>query len=88
LTRLARPGGNVTGFTLIEFEIIGKWLELLREMAPRISRARLLFNPATAPFFESWLRDLGATSVIPTELNRLRCTIHPALPIADSRAES
>jgi putative ABC transport system substrate-binding protein len=32
---LARPGGNITGFALIEFEIIGKWLELLKEMAPR-----------------------------------------------------
>jgi putative ABC transport system substrate-binding protein len=68
VTSLARPGGNVTGFTLIEFEIIGKWLELLREMAPQISRARLLFNPATGPFFETWLRDLVATSAIPTEL--------------------
>jgi putative ABC transport system substrate-binding protein len=68
VTSLAHPGGNVTGFTLIEFEIIGKWLELLKEMAPRISRARLLFNPVTGPFFETWLRELGATSVIPTEL--------------------
>jgi putative ABC transport system substrate-binding protein len=68
VTSLARPGGNVTGFTLIEFEIIGKWLELLREMAPQISHARLLFNPATGPFFETWLRDLGATSAMPTEL--------------------
>jgi putative ABC transport system substrate-binding protein len=68
VTSLAHPGGNVTGFTLIEFEIIGKWLELLKEMAPRISRARLLFNPVTGPFFEIWLRELGATSVIPTEL--------------------
>ena len=32
---LARPGGNITGFALIEFKIIGKWLELLKEMAPR-----------------------------------------------------
>ena len=68
VTSLAHPGGNVTGFTLIEFEIIGKWLELLKEMAPRISRARLLFNPVTGPFFETWLRKLGATSLIPTEL--------------------
>jgi putative ABC transport system substrate-binding protein len=68
VTSLAHPGGNVTGFTLIEFEIIGKWLELLKEMAPRISRARLLFNPVTGPYFETWLRELGATSVIPTEL--------------------
>jgi putative tryptophan/tyrosine transport system substrate-binding protein len=65
---LARPGGNITGFALIEFEIIGKWLELLKEMAPRISRAKLLFNPVTAPFFVVWLREHGAVSVASIEL--------------------
>ena len=65
---LARPGGNITGFALIEFEIIGKWLELLKEMAPRMSRAKLLFNPVTAPFFVVWLREHGAVSVASIEL--------------------
>jgi len=65
---LARPGGNITGFALIEFEIIGKWLELLKEMAPRISRAKLLFNPVTAPFFVVWLREHAAVSVASIEL--------------------
>jgi putative tryptophan/tyrosine transport system substrate-binding protein len=65
---LARPGGNITGFALIEFEIIGKWLELLKEMAPRISRAKLLFNPVTAPFFVIWLREHTAVSVASIEL--------------------
>jgi len=68
VTSLAHPGGNMTGFTLIEFEIIGKWLELLKEMAPRISRAKLLFNPVTAPFFVTWLREHGAVSVASIEL--------------------
>jgi putative tryptophan/tyrosine transport system substrate-binding protein len=65
---LARPGGNITGFALIEFEIIGKWLELLKEVAPRISRAKLLFNPVTAPFFVNWLREHGPVSVASIEL--------------------
>jgi ABC-type uncharacterized transport system substrate-binding protein len=68
VTSLARPGGNITGFTLIEFEIVGKWLELLKEMAPRTSRAKLLFNPVTAPFFVVWLRDIAAVSVASIEL--------------------
>ena len=68
VTSLAHPGGNITGFTLIEFEIIGKWLQLLKEMAPRISRAKLLFNPVTAPFFIVWLRKLGAVSVASIEV--------------------
>jgi len=48
--------------------MIGKWLELLKEMAPRVNRAKLLFNPMTAPFFVVWLRELGALSVASIEL--------------------
>ena len=44
---LARPGGNVTGFALFEFGISVKWLELLREIGPRLARAAVLRDPAT-----------------------------------------
>ncbi len=47
-----RPGGNVTGFTNIEVSQSGKWLELLKEFAPRVARVAFLFNPATAPYAE------------------------------------
>jgi putative ABC transport system substrate-binding protein len=47
---MAHPAGNITGFTLIEFEMVGKWMELLKEMAPGIRRTTLLFNPVTAPY--------------------------------------
>lgn len=53
---LARPNGNATGFTIMEPTIAGKWLELLREIVPRVERAALLFNPETAPFAESYMR--------------------------------
>jgi putative ABC transport system substrate-binding protein len=43
---LARPGGNVTGFTTYEYGLSGKWLELLKEIAPGVSRAAVLRNPA------------------------------------------
>ena len=46
---LARPGGNVTGFTNSDASMSVKWLEFLREMAPRATRIGVLFNPATAP---------------------------------------
>jgi ABC-type uncharacterized transport system substrate-binding protein len=52
----ARPGGNVTGFTVMEPELAGKWLELLREIAPRTKRVALLFNPTTAPYYEYYLK--------------------------------
>ncbi len=45
---LARPGGNVTGFTLFEYSISGKWLELLKQVAPRISQAAILRDAALA----------------------------------------
>ena len=46
---LARPGGNATGFTLFEYGMSGKWLELLKEIAPRVTRAAVLRDPASAP---------------------------------------
>jgi putative ABC transport system substrate-binding protein len=52
---LPRPGGNVTGFVTIEASMAGKWLELLKEIAPRLERAAFLYNPATAPFAEIYL---------------------------------
>ena len=44
---LARPGGNTTGFTVFEFGIGGKWLELLKEIAPRVTRAAVLRDSAS-----------------------------------------
>jgi ABC-type uncharacterized transport system substrate-binding protein len=45
---LARPGGNATGFTTYEYGMSGKWLELLKEIAPRMARAAVLRDPAIA----------------------------------------
>jgi putative ABC transport system substrate-binding protein len=50
-----RPGGNVTGFINVEPTMAGKWLELLKEIAPRVNRVAFLFNPAAAPFAEYFL---------------------------------
>jgi putative ABC transport system substrate-binding protein len=45
---LARPGGNVTGFTALEYAVSGKWLELLKEIAPRVTRVAVLRDSAIA----------------------------------------
>ena len=50
-----RPGGNATGFTVAEGSMAGKWVELLKEVAPRVTRIAILFNPTTAPFAEMYL---------------------------------
>jgi putative tryptophan/tyrosine transport system substrate-binding protein len=47
---MASPSGNVTGFSTFEVSIAGKWLQLLKEIAPGVARATFMFNPATAPY--------------------------------------
>jgi putative ABC transport system substrate-binding protein len=58
----ARPGGNVTGFIFTEPTMAGKWLELLKGIAPRIARVGMLFNPVSAPYAEYWLNPLKAAA--------------------------
>jgi putative ABC transport system substrate-binding protein len=58
----ARPGGNATGLTNIEPTMAGKWVELLKEIAPRTVRAAFLFNPATATFAEYYLSPFKAAA--------------------------
>ena len=53
---LARPGGNLTGVLLFEASICTKWLSMLKEMAPRLTRAALVLNPKTAPYYQFYLR--------------------------------
>ena len=62
---LARPGGNITGFIYVEFPMLGKWLELLKEMVPSVRRAALLFNPETTPYYPVWLREFKALPQTP-----------------------
>jgi putative ABC transport system substrate-binding protein len=59
---LPRPGGNVTGFTNFESTMAAKWLELLKEVAPRSDRVAFLFNPTTGPHFEYFLKPLKAAA--------------------------
>jgi putative tryptophan/tyrosine transport system substrate-binding protein len=60
---LARPGGNVTGFTAFESTMGPKWLELLKEASPDLEHVGLLFNPRTAPHVESlFLRSIQAAA--------------------------
>jgi putative tryptophan/tyrosine transport system substrate-binding protein len=47
---LPLPGGNLTGFTNFEFEMGGKWLQLLKEIMPQLTRVTVLFHPRTAPY--------------------------------------
>lgn len=59
---LRRPGGNVTGFNVSDPTLAGKLLELLKEIAPRVARVAMLFNPATATYAEYWLNPFKAAA--------------------------
>jgi putative ABC transport system substrate-binding protein len=53
---LTKPGGNATGFSAYEFSIGGKWLELLKEISPRLKRVAVMFNPDTSPQSKFFMR--------------------------------
>ena len=59
---LPRPGGNVTGFTPIVGSLGGKWVELLKQIAPSVGRISMVFNPPTATFVESYLDPFKAAA--------------------------
>ena len=59
---LAHPGGNLTGFTSFEFSIGTKWLEVLKQTAPHVTRVALVFNPHSAPFADLFVRPVEAAA--------------------------
>jgi putative ABC transport system substrate-binding protein len=61
---LARPGGNATGFTMFEYGMSGKWLELLKELAPRMTRAAVFRDPSIA----SGIGQFGAAQAVAPSL--------------------
>jgi putative ABC transport system substrate-binding protein len=84
VSSLSRPGGNITGFTFVDPQLIGKWTSLIKDAAPGVNRAALLHNPETAPFYDNWLRELAtaprsvAMEVVPAAVetvNDLQTTI-------------
>jgi putative ABC transport system substrate-binding protein len=72
----ARPGGNFTGFSNFVPSLAGKWVELLKELAPRVERIALLYKPETAPFAGSYLTESGVAA------KSLGVTVIP-LPVRD-----
>jgi putative tryptophan/tyrosine transport system substrate-binding protein len=57
---LSHPAGNFTGFTFINPELIGKWMELLKSMSPGITAAAVLFNPETTPTYDKWVQEIAS----------------------------
>jgi putative ABC transport system substrate-binding protein len=67
---IARPGGNITGFTNVQQSLGGKWVELLKELDPRISRIGVLFSPTTSPgrgmFYRRLIEDAARSIAVET----------------------
>src|SRR5215471_21665251 len=63
ISNLAHPGSNVTGFSFIEPEIVGKWVNLLVDVKPDLSRVALMFNPDTAAYYEAYLHSFKAAAI-------------------------
>jgi putative ABC transport system substrate-binding protein len=59
---VAKPGGNLTGFSAFEFSIGGKWLDLLKEIAPGLERVGIVFNPDTSPQSKFFVRSIEAAA--------------------------
>jgi putative ABC transport system substrate-binding protein len=57
---MAHPGGNITGFSFLEYSMVGKSLELLKQIAPKTTRVAVMFNPDTYPYYEVHLKSFEA----------------------------
>jgi len=74
---LAHPGGNITGFTDYDGPLACKWLEMLTQITPKVSRVFVVYNPATAPFAGLMLRTIEEAA------RTLHVTVEPA-PVHDA----
>ena len=78
---LARPGGNVTGFTNVESSLTGKWLELLKEVAPHVKRVAFIFDPKLAAGGGSYYTRLIEASAPPFAVTPTVVPVHSAADI-------
>ena len=79
----ARPGGNVTGFQNYEFTMVGKWPQLLREIAPQVQKIGFIYNPTTIPL--GFLRNLE--TITPSfSVQTVQVTVHDPAEIEPSIA--
>ena len=64
VSSLAHPGGNITGFTFVDFQMVGKWLEMLKEVASDVARAAFMFSPDASLHYYGYLRSFENLSAV------------------------
>jgi putative ABC transport system substrate-binding protein len=71
IASLAHPGANVTGFSFVDFPLFGKSLDLLRQIAPKVTRVGIMFRPADHPYYDDYLTSFATDKrIVPTVLVR------------------
>jgi putative ABC transport system substrate-binding protein len=78
---VARPGGNVTGFTNVDASLGGKWLQLLKEIAPRIKRIAFMFDPKMAPGGGAFYRRMIVEAAPSIGVQVIETAVHDAADI-------
>jgi putative tryptophan/tyrosine transport system substrate-binding protein len=78
---MARPGGNLTGFTNVEASMGGKWVEVLKEINPRITRIAVMFNPKTSPGGGSFYLRLVQDAARSIAVETIATPVHDAAEI-------
>jgi putative ABC transport system substrate-binding protein len=79
VANLAQPGGNITGFTMFDFSIGGKWLEVLKELAPDVKRVGIVYRPQSAPFAEQYVQAIATVA----ESFKVKSVATPARDLAE-----
>ena len=64
IASMARPGGNITGFSFLEYSLVGKSLEMLKQVSPAMARVAVMFNPDTYPYYAIHLRSFETVAKI------------------------
>jgi putative ABC transport system substrate-binding protein len=62
VANVRQPGGNLTGFSLLEFSLGGKWLDLVKKVTPALARVAVIFNPDMSPQYKSLMQAIEAAA--------------------------
>jgi putative tryptophan/tyrosine transport system substrate-binding protein len=83
IPRIGHPGGNITGFSFMDYSMIGKALDLLKQMAPAVTRVGFLFDPQDYPYYEQYLTSLQPLrKTLSIEIVPLRVHSDPEIEVA------
>jgi putative tryptophan/tyrosine transport system substrate-binding protein len=86
IANVAHPGGNITGFSYMDYSVLEKALQLLKEFAPTINRVGFMFNPDSYPYYEVYLQSLrGIQQQLGFDVTPLR--VHSEPEIGDAFKE-